>query len=190
MLESEVLYLHKCIWIYEKGDLMSEKHRRYFLKERETKALLAQISAKLGVKGEQILKGKIKLEIAETDFGELYLINGKPQLAKIGETTFPTLVFDEFLAVAPKAVVDMGAVPYICKGANVMAPGIMRYEGEFKKGNLIVIVDERNRKALAIGETLYESKEVKEIKQGVTIKNLHYVGDKIWNLVKSSFVRT
>ena len=169
---------------------MPERHRRFFLKDREAKALLCKVSEKLKINVEQLSKGKASFEVVETDAGEIYLINGKPQLVKIGETVFPTLVFDEFLAVAPKAIVDMGAVPYVCKGANVMAPGIKRYEGEFKKGDLIVIVDERHGKALAIGEAFYESDEARKIKQGAAIKNIHYVGDRIWNLVKSSSHKT
>ncbi len=165
---------------------MPERHRRFFLKEREAKALLCKVTEKLKINVEQLFKGKVSLEVVETDVGEIYLINGKPQLAKIGELVFPTLMFDEFLAVAPKTVVDMGAVPYVCKGANVMAPGIKRYEGDFKKGDFIAVVDERHGKALAIGEAFYESDEARKIKQGVAIKNIHYVGDRIWDLVKSS----
>ena len=165
---------------------MPEKHRRYFLKEREAKALLCKVTEKLKINVEQLFKGKASFEVVETDVGEIYLINGKPQLAKIGGLVFPTLMFDEFLAVAPKAIVDMGAVPYVCKGANVMAPGIKRYEGEFKKGDFITVVDERHGKALAIGEAFYESDEARKIKQGIAIKSIHYVGDRIWDLVKSS----
>ena len=62
----------------------------------------------------------------------------------------PTLLFTEFTAKAPKIVVDMGAIPYVCKGATVMAPGIVRVEGEFGKGDLVLIVDMKHGKALAL----------------------------------------
>ena len=45
----------------------------------------------------------------------------------------------------------MGAIPYVCKGATVMAPGIVRVEGEFGKGDLVLIVDMKHGKALALG---------------------------------------
>ena len=45
--------------------------------------------------------------------------------------TLPTLLFDEFTKKASKIIVDMGAIPYVCKGATVMAPGIVRIEGEW-----------------------------------------------------------
>ena len=47
----------------------------------------------------------------------------------------------------------MGAVPYVCKGATIMAPGIVRIEGDFSMGELVVVVDMKFGKALGIGET-------------------------------------
>lgn len=163
---------------------MSEKHRRYFLKDKEAKALLEKASEKLKIKPEQILKGKCNFEVVETDFGEIYLLDSHPILAKIDEEAFPTLVFKEFLATAPKVVVDMGAVPYVCKGANVMAPGIRRFDGEFEKDDFVVVVDERHAKALAVGKILYNSEDAKRVKQGPVVTNIHFVSDNTWNFIK------
>jgi predicted RNA-binding protein (TIGR00451 family) len=105
-------------------------------------------------------------------------------LAKTGEDLFPTLIFNEYFALAPKAIVDMGAVPYVCKGANVMKPGIRRLDGEFKKGDFVFVVDERHGKPLAVGETLYDKGEAEKAVHGAVIRNVHFVGDKIWNFLK------
>jgi PUA-domain protein len=163
---------------------MPEKYRRYFLKEREAKALLTKASERLGLDLEQFFKRKVDFEVVETDFAEIFLLNGEPLLAKKEESIYPTLVFNGYFAVAPKAVVDMGAVPYVCKGANVMAPGIMRYEGDFKRGAFVFVVDEKHGKALGVGEVLYDSEEARKVKQGIVIKNVHFVGDKTWNFIK------
>jgi PUA-domain protein len=165
---------------------MPEKHRRYFLRDKEAKALLGQAPEKLRTALDQVLKGKTSLEVVETDFAEIFLINGKPLLFRSGNNVYPTLVFNEFLAVAPRAVVDMGAIPYVCKGANIMAPGIRRYEGDFKKGDTICIMDEKHGKALAVGEVLYDHEEAKGVKQGAVVRNIHFVGDKIWEFMKKS----
>jgi PUA domain protein len=164
---------------------MPEKHRRYSLKEKEAKALLAKASERLGLDLIQVSKSKASFEIVESDSGEVFLINGKPFLFKAGDDVFPTLVFDQFLDSAPHVVVDMGAIPYVCKGANVMAPGIRRFDGNFRKGSLVVIVDEKHGKALALGEILYDSEEAKNVKQGPVVRNIHFVSDKIWNLIKT-----
>jgi len=163
---------------------MPEKYKRNFLKDKEAKNILNQAAEKLKINVEQILKNKANVELIETEFAKIFLINGKPLLAKRGEDFFPTLAFNEYFAFAPKAIVDMGAVPHVCKGANVMRPGIRRFEGEFMKGDFILIVDERYGKALAVGEILYNKSEAEKATQGVAVRNVHFVGDRIWNFLK------
>ena len=163
---------------------MSEKYKRYFLKTKETKLLLNKASERVKFGLERILTAKANVELVKAEFAEIYLFNSKPLLAKTGEDVFPTLVFNEFLDLAPKVVVDMGAVPHVCNGANVMAPGIVRFEGEFRRGELVLVVDEKHRKPLAIGETMYDAEEMKSVKHGVVVKNIHFIGDHVWDLIK------
>jgi PUA domain protein len=168
---------------------MSKKYRRYFLKAKEVKALLSKSSERLKVDFERVFNTKVNLEVVETDFGEILLINSKPLLMKIGENIFPTLIFKEAFALTPKVVVDMGAVPPICNGADVMAPGIVHFEGEFRKGDLVFVADEKHGKPIAVGEILYDVDTAKKIKQGVVVKNIHFVGDKIWSFIKEFATR-
>jgi PUA domain protein len=163
---------------------MSEKHRRYFLKARESKEILEKASKRLRIDLQQILKDKTSVEVVETESMKLFLINGKPVLAQTQEDVYPTLTFKEFIDHAPGVTVDMGAVPYLCKGANLMAPGIRRFNGTFQKGDLVLITDEKHGKPIALGETLYDTEQAKKIKRGIIIKNIHYVGDKTWNQLK------
>jgi PUA-domain protein len=163
---------------------MSEKHRRYFLKAKESKMLLEKASRRLGIDLGQILKDKSNVEVIQAESIELFLINGKPVLAQTEEVLYPTLTFKEFIDHAPRATVDMGAVPYVCKGANIMAPGIRRFSGEFQKGDLVIVIDEKHGKPIALGEILYDMEQAKSIKQGIVIKNIHYVGDRTWNKLK------
>jgi PUA domain protein len=163
---------------------MSEKHRRYFLKARESKVLLDKASKRLRIDLGQILKNKANVEVIQTESIELFLINGKPVLAQTEEDLYPTLTFKEFIDNAPRVTVDMGAIPYVCKGANIMAPGIRGFSGEFQKGDLIIVTDEKHGKPIALGETLYDIEQAKNIKQGIVIKNMHYVGDRTWNQLK------
>ncbi|HVO85702.1 MAG TPA: DUF1947 domain-containing protein [Candidatus Eisenbacteria bacterium] len=163
---------------------MPEKQRRFFLKSKQAKALLQSASEELDVDLEQLFRSKVNIEVLETEDLELIIINGEPVLFKIAENMCPTLKFEEYFRIAPKAVVDMGAIPFVCKGANVMAPGIRRLEGQFEKQNIIYVVDERYGKPIAVGETLYGVEEMRSIRQGPVIRNLHYVGDKTWSVIK------
>jgi PUA-domain protein len=165
---------------------MPEKHKRYFLKSKDAKTLLETAQERLRVDLEQLLGGKIEVEVLEVESSRLILINGKPALFDIHGKICPTLKFEEYFHVAPKAIVDMGAIPFVCKGANVMAPGIRRLEGEFKKDSIIYVIDEKYGKPIAVGEAMYDLEEMRNIKKGIVIKNLHYVGDKTWNAIKET----
>ena len=66
-----------------------------------------------------------------------------------------------------------------------MVPGIVRVENEFEKDELVVIIDEKHSKPLAIGNSMYSSNEIRKMKQGIVIKNLHFVSDKIWIAAKA-----
>ena len=113
------------------------------------------------------------------DGSTIYLFFKEAILARKNDILFPTLIHSTINDL-PSALVDMGAIPYVCNGADVMAPGIMEIEGEFEKGGLLVIRDVKHRKALGIGVAQYSSEEMRELKKGKAILNLHYVGDKIW----------
>jgi PUA domain protein len=158
--------------------------RRYTLKAKEAKQVLSEASKKLKIDLETLFGSKTNVEVIESDVGLIYLVGGKALFFR-AEEVLPMLTFEGFVAQAPKIVVDMGAVPYVCKGADVMAPGIQRVEGEFGKGDLVVVVDEKHGKALALGESLFDSQTVRNTKKGATVKTLHYVSDKIWNFAKT-----
>jgi PUA-domain protein len=164
---------------------MPHKQLRHSLKSKEAKQILTQASQTLKVDLEELVGAKANVEVAEADFATVYLINQKPALYKTDNRIFPTLLFTDLHAHLPKIVVDMGAVPYVCKGADIMAPGIVRIEGEFSKGDLVLVVDLKYGKALAIGEALQEAETARQTKQGPVVKNLHYVSDKIWNYAKT-----
>ena len=164
---------------------MPTKQRRYPLKAKESKQIVEEASKELRLDLEAIYSSKANVEVVESDVGSIYIVGGKPALFKDGERILPTLLFNEFIAKAPKIVVDMGAVPYVCKGADVMAPGIVRIEGEFTQGELVIVVDVKFGKALALGESLINAENARCIRRGPVVKTLHYVGDKVWDYIKT-----
>ena len=157
---------------------------RYFIKRRTVKHLLADFCAKFNVTPESLFGSKPQAEIIKTKKAEIFLINKMPLIAKSDDDLFPTLLFKELLATFPKVIVDMGAVSKICNGADVMAPGVVDIEGEFHEKDLLLIVEERYRKPIAIGQALFDSNTMKKFKQGKIIKNTHHVGDAVWNLIR------
>lgn len=162
------------------------KRRRHFLKDKQAKRFLLEVNNKLQTDIERLLGSTVRVELDELENIEVFIVDGRPLIARSDGEFFPTLTFEEFLSIIPNVVVDMGAVPYVCKGADVMAPGVVAVEGEFEADNLLVIVDERHSKPLAIGVALFSSEAMKKINRGKTVKILHYVGDKLWNYLKGS----
>lgn len=164
---------------------MPTKQRRYPLKAKEAKQILDEATQQLKLNFEALFGSKASVEVIESDVGEIYLIEDKPILYRADNRILPTLLFNEFISNAPKIVVDMGAIPYVCKGATVMAPGIVRYEGNFGIGDLVLIMDMKHGKALAIGDSLLNVETAKNTKKGPVVKTLHYVSDKIWDYIKT-----
>lgn len=81
--------------------------------------------------------------------------------------------------ILPQIIVDMGAVKYIVNGADIMRPGITHIPESIKKDDVVVIIDQNNRKPLVVGIALFDAADMKE---GKVIKNIHRIGDDIWNL--------
>ncbi len=127
---------------------------------------------------------KIKnLKIYEFDDGQMIFGEGLTAI-KIGQNYLPFLSDSATLAKFPSVMVDMGAVKFMCNGANVMRPGVRSF-GEFEKGQIVCIIEESQKKALAVGRTLVSSTEMSEMNKGIVIENLHYITDEYWEIKKS-----
>jgi PUA domain protein len=163
---------------------MPKTIKRFFIKKKEARRFLREVSQSLKFDAEGLFGSKPQIEVLETEKNRIYLVNGAPVLAVSGDVAFPTLFFKEQLSSLPKVVVDMGAVPYICRGADVMAPGIVEIEGDFGEKDLVMVIDERNRRPIAVAQSLFDSEGAKAAEKGKVFKNLHYVGDEVWNLIK------
>jgi PUA domain protein len=157
------------------GESENRVRKRRALRRKDAGALLEEAS---GLVGE--VKAS-KVEKAEAEDGRtVYLLDDEILFFRDGDSLVPTLR-GPYVDRLPAAVVDMGAVPFVCKGADVMAPGITEVRGEFEEGRLVVVRDIRHGKALAVGRALRTSKEIMASRKGKAVQNLHYVGDKLWN---------
>ncbi len=112
----------------------------------------------------------------------IYLIEREAAFAVKENIIFPTLN-NSMIDDLPSVIVDMGAIPYVCKGADIMSPGIVLVKGEFEVDALIIVRDINYGKALSVGKALVSATNMKDMPKGKAIKNLHYVGDKIWGAI-------
>ena len=163
---------------------MSEIKRRHFLREKEANQLLNEFSQKLNIDLKPLLGAKAQIEEAESPAAKMFFLNNKPLLALFNNTLVPTLIHEEITSKFPKIVVNMGAVPHICNGADLMVPGVVRIEKEYKTNDYVVIVDEQHKKPLAVVTALTDSSTVRNMQHGKIAKNVHYVGDNLWIQLK------
>ena len=128
---------------------------------------------------------KIKnLKVYEID-NETQLITGDEiKILKIKDDYLPFLSENSTLKKFPYVQVDMGAVKFMCNGANLMRPGIKKFS-EFSKDDIVCIVEESQNKFLAGGKSEVDSSELENMERGEVLKNLHYISDKSWEISKT-----
>jgi malignant T-cell-amplified sequence len=105
-------------------------------------------------------------------------------ILKIDDTYLPFLNQTKTLEKFPNVMVDMGAIKFMCSGANVMRPGIKKYT-EFSEGDIVCIIEESQCKFLAVGKAMVDSTELENMSKGEIVKNLHYISDKYWEIAKT-----
>lgn len=151
--------------------------KRYHLKKKK----IRRVQEELGDFSHLIPPGST-VEIIISDLPDMILVDNEPLLMFVDETPFPTLNGALKANIKSKyVVVDMGAVKFMAKGADVMSPGITEADSNIKEGDLVVILDENHHKPLAIGRSLISGPEMVENNQGKAVKTIHFIGDEIWN---------
>ena len=154
-----------------------------YLSKRETSMLVERIRS---LYWGEVLKGKVRnaMEIKEDEI-KLYRI-GELIVGEINEKLYPVIHERNLEALdrLPSMIVDMGAVPHIVNGADVMRPGIKDFRGKFNEGDFVVVRDERNLRPLAVAIALVGLEECRVMKRGKVAKNIHHVNDRIWKLMR------
>jgi PUA-domain protein len=153
---------------------------RHRLKERDVKELIADLKTRF--QGD-FFDEKSAVEIGTVEEFTVIVVNDSIDFIMYNNKVVFTL--QGLMKYQPKTnfvVVDMGAVVFIIKGADVMAPGITDVDLMIQKDDLVWICDEKHRKPLAVGVALMSGEEMKTKKPGKAVKTLHYVGDRLWTL--------
>jgi PUA-domain protein len=156
--------------------------KRHTIRKDQAAALQARLREQIG-EGAALFASE-RMEIAETDAPfQMYVVDRKLMLFETEAWVFPTLRGAiERPFPQRRIVVDMGAVPFLVKGADVMRPGIVSVTDDVKAGCPALIVDERHGKPLAIAIAHFDAQGIREQEKGKMAKTVHYVGDPVWNL--------
>ena len=152
--------------------------KRYHLKKKAIK----QIKNDLGDYS-SLIDTKSSVEMLEAEPTPFVLVDGEPFIIILNDKPYPTLkaALNSDLTMKT-AVVDMGAVKFVTNGADIMSPGIVDADNDIEAEDVVLIVEERHHKPLAIGISLISGEEMVSSNKGKAVKTLHFVGDEIWNM--------
>ncbi len=128
--------------------------------------------------------------IIYSENAKIFLADKTPMVIELGKgEKIPAIhVLNKGLCSIPFALIDQGAVPRILKGADVMAPGIVEVS-QFNQGDIVGVREPQKKAFIAVGRALMGSEEIMSTRKGRAIKNIHYVGDKIWDTIIEVLVR-
>ncbi len=152
------------------------------ISKSETSEIIKIVSERWGIQCPKIKNFKVH-QISD----DAQIIVGEEiKILKIDDDYLPFLSETETLKKFPNVMVDTGAIKFMCKGANLMRPGIKKFT-EFEKDDLVCIMEESHHKFLAVGKAMVSSSELENMEKGEVIKNLHYISDKFWEVGKTIY---
>ncbi|UCE90830.1 MAG: RNA-binding protein [Methanobacteriota archaeon] len=154
---------------------MRKRHR---LRQKEIHDLSARISSALGT--ETFGEGNT-VDMAETpDFHVLFVDGASLGLVSDGEPFLTVRGLLRYGATKRFVTVDMGAVPFVANGADVMGPGVVDADRGVAEGDFVWVRDERNLQPLAVGRALVSANDMLARPKGKVVSSVHFVGDRLW----------
>ena len=149
------------------------------ISKSETSKILEQINSQWKIE----LPKQKNIKTHEVDEKGVIITGDGITAVKIGDDILPFLDDIPILEKFPYVTVDMGAIKFVCKGANVMRPGITKFS-DFESGEIVCVIEESQKKFLAVGKAKMSSKELDGTSKGEVIKNMHYISDIFWESKK------
>jgi len=149
------------------------------ISKSETSKILEQINSQWKIE----LPKQKNIKTHEVDEKGVIITGDGITAVKIGDDILPFLDDIPILEKFPYVTVDMGAIKFVCKGANVMRPGITKFS-DFESGDIVCVIEESQKKFLAVGKAKMSSKELDGTSKGEVIKNMHYISDNFWESKK------
>ena len=157
--------------------------KKWVLSRRDSAEAISKIESSFGMT--LGLPKSAQAQCSEPEEGAVFVVVDGFEFVWAGEAYFPYLGAQATLALFPQAFVDEGAIKFLLNGADVMRPGIRKFDDWGPPGKMIVVREEKKGRAIAVGPSLVASAEAREMTRGGCITNLHHLGDKYWNAHKS-----
>ena len=157
--------------------------KKWVLSRRDSAETIAKIESSLGLALN--LPKSAQAHCSEPGEGAVFAVIADFEFVQSGEAYFPYLGSQATLALFPQVFVDEGAIKFLLNGADVMRPGIRKFDDWGPAGKMVVVREEKKGRAIAVGPSEVTSEEVRGMTKGGCIGNVHHLGDKYWNMHKS-----
>ncbi|MFQ5921040.1 MAG: PUA domain-containing protein [Nitrososphaerales archaeon] len=157
--------------------------RKYTLSKSDTSEIVELLRSRWPQSA--VPKKPKTLQAVELEEKSSILIGEDLLAIKIDDQVLPLLAKEDALQSFPSVTVDMGAVKFVCNGANVMRPGIVGMD-RFKKDEIVVVKESTYGKYLAVGLALVDSEEAEKMGKGPVVENRHHVSDEFWKAYKEN----
>jgi PUA domain protein len=150
---------------------------RHHLRSDEVREIETTLADALGVALDGDSYELVEFTDSEAD---VVLVDGDPLVFYVDERPFLTVRgANEHPPSEGVVTVDSGAISFVSDGADVMRPGITEADEGIAAGDLVVIVEESHRKALAIGRALEDGDDLVG-DSGKVVESIHHVGDDLY----------
>jgi PUA domain protein len=159
------------------------KLKRHFASKHDSRDYIEKVQQSSGIVLD--VPKSAQVEVIEPDDGIRFLVvDGRFTFVEMNGSILPFVGSRTLMGLLPSVYIDDGAVKYILKGADVMRPGISKFDEWGEKEKLVVVRDEGKARGLAVGRSLVTSAEMTGMAKGNCVKNLHYAGDRAWESFK------
>jgi PUA domain protein len=164
--------------------------KRQVASKHDSRDLIADVERSAGIRLDVPRSAQVEI-LEPDDQTKFIIIDGRFTFISKGGASadggryIPFVGSADAVGLFPSVFIDEGAVKYIIKGADVMRPGISKYDEWGEAGKLVVVREDKKSRAAAVGKTVVSSSEMAELKKGNCITNLHHVGDRFWDAHKT-----
>jgi PUA domain protein len=157
--------------------------KKWVLSRRDSAEMIQKIESSLG--RALSLPKSAQAKCTEPEEGVVFVNLDSLTFVKANDRFVPFLGSPKALEMFPSAVVDEGAIRFLLNGADIMRPGIRKFDDWGAQGAVVVVKEEKNGRAIAIGLSTVSGSEASAMTKGSCLKNLHHVGDRYWILHKT-----
>ena len=157
--------------------------KKWVLSRRDSAETISKIESSLGLTLN--LPRSAQAQCSEPGEGAVFVVLDGFEFVQSGETYFPYLGSQATLDLFPQAFVDVGAIKFLLNGADVMRPGMRKFDDWGPAGKMVVVREEKKGRAIAVGPSTVTGTEAQGMARGGCIRNVHHLGDKYWNMHKS-----